>query len=335
VGEIERLDRLNSDYVVPQSKMRMSEDGMGLAFGDTTYAMDKIAHEQVAARLAIPKPYYEATAGIQGLRAYNVNAWLDREPGTRRLVRTQDGRARAVLSDRFKPFDNIVVLGAALPVLAANPELQVRSAIVTPERLYLQCSFPKIAGEIKVGDVVEFGFTLTTSEVGRGKVDVQKWYRQLKCSNGWIGESLFSRRHVGRRIGDDEEDYEIFAADTIKAEMEAFKLKLRDIINAGMTREAFEEDLRKFKKADGDTFLHSQAEDTIRNVSKHFSLADFEMKAVLDRVMAEQRPSRLAIGDAITYIAHETDNLDRSYDLERFGGDLIAMVPREWADMVA
>ncbi len=335
VGEIERLERLNADFVVPQGKMRMANDGTTILFGDKSYSMLPIAHEQVAAKAGIPSTYYNKIQSIPGLRAFNVNAWLDADKTAKRLVRTREGNARAILSDRFKPMDSILVVGAALPVIAANPELQVRNAVITDERVYLQVSFPKIAGEIRVGDIVEFGFTLTTSEVGRGKVDIQKWYHQLRCTNGYIGESVFSKRHVGRRIGEDEEDYTIFSNETIEAEMESLRLRLRDIITATISQEAFEADLKKFRKADGDTFLPSDASDVIENVTKHFGFLEGEMKSVLDRIMAENHMSRMGIADAITYQAHEIENQDHAYDLERAGFDLIAMSSKEWSEVIA
>lgn len=333
--EVQVLDNLKADYIVPQGKMAMVGDETMNVRGLGDFPIQQIAHEQIAARLGIPAAYYKKMAEIPGLRAENVNSWLKKEPTANRLLRTLDGQARAYLSDRYRPLDNLLIVGAAMPVLAANPDLHVRSAVITPARLYLQVSFPKIATEIRVGDVVEFGFTLTTSEVGRGKVDVQKWFHQLRCSNGYVGESIFSQRHLGRKIGEDEEDYMLFGDDTIEAEMKSFQLQLRDLLAATINRDGFEKEIEKFRVANGDKFVHTEAEQIIKNVTKKYAFYDDEMKAILNRVMAESQLSRLVIADAVTNQVHFTESADRGYDLEKAGYDLIAMPSVEWKKLVA
>jgi hypothetical protein len=336
LGEVQRLDGLKADYIVPQGKMRMNDDGATLGIGGLgDFPILDIAHEQISDKTQIPRGYYDRMQAIPGLRAKNVNAWFDNEPATKRLVRTLDGSARAILSDRFRPLDNLLVAGAAMPVLAANSDLNVRSAIITPARMYLQVSFPKIASEIRVGDIVEFGFTMTTSEVGRGKVDVQKWFHQLRCSNGYVGESIFSKRHVGRKIGDEEEDYNLYADDTIEAELKSFQLRLRDVLSATMTREGFEKEIAAFRAAGHDTFQHSEAEGIIQEVTKKYSFNADEMKSIFNRVMENTEPSRLAIADAITFEAHEVASQDRAYEMERAGYEIVAMAPAEWRRIAA
>lgn len=338
VGEVQRLDDLKQDFIVSQDIMQMWGD-KELYFNGAPgpFPLKDLAHDQLAAKLGIPRNYYDKMLDIPGLRSYTVNSWLKHEGKEKRLVRTQDGFARAYLSDRFRPLDNLLIVGAALPVLAENPDLQVRTATITDSRLYLQVSFPKIAGEIRVGDVVEFGFTLTTSEVGQGKVDVQKWFHQLKCKNGYVGESIFSRRHVGRRLGDVEEDYGIFKDETIEAEMKAFQLRLRDILADAINEKAFREDLTRFKNAAGDTFLHSEAESVVKNVTKHFQFREEDMKVVFNRMMQEGgQLSRLSLADAVTFVAnHENIPADRVYDMERAGYDLVAMPAATWKGLVA
>jgi hypothetical protein len=336
LSKVQELDSLKADFVVPQGKMSMNCDGALLHIdGLDDFPIQEIMHEQIAAKLSIPKAYYDRMQAVDNLRAENVNAWFKQEPKTKRLVRTLDGEARALLSDRFRPLDNLLIAGAAMPVLAENPDLVVRSATITPARMYLQVSFPKIAGEIAVGDVIEYGFTLTTSEVGRGKVDVQDWFHQLRCSNGWVGESIFSKRHTGRRIGDDEEDYSLYADDTIQKELEAFQFRLRDLLKASVTPANFQTRMEKFRGAGKDTFKHSEAEEIVKNVTKKYSFSLDLMKSVFDRVMENTQPSRLAIADAVTFEAHETADADHAYLLEQTGYAIVAMNPSEWKEISA
>jgi hypothetical protein len=335
LAEVQRLDSLKRDFVVPQGKMAMGADDSTLLFGDGAFKMLPIAHEQIRTRLGIPAAYYDRMPEIPGLRANNVNAWLNREPTTKRLVRTRDGQARALLSDRYRVLDDLLILGAAMPVLAANPDALVCAAILSDEALYLQIAFPKITGELKVGDVVQSGLTIKTSEVGRGKVDVLRWIRQLKCKNGYIGESVFSKRHVGRRIGEDEEDYTIFGDDTIEAELKSFQLRLRDTIAAAFTQESFDAELAKFRGAAGDAFNFTQTEGVIKEVTKRYNFTDETMKAVLDRVVRDMDFTRMGVAAAITFEAHETDNPERAFDMEAAGYDLVNLPNAEWKRIAA
>ena len=46
-----------------------------------------------------------------------MNAWLEREEGERQLLRTLDGKVRAVLSERYRRLDNYDLLEHVLPTL--------------------------------------------------------------------------------------------------------------------------------------------------------------------------------------------------------------------------
>jgi hypothetical protein len=337
VSTVRALDAAKRDFIVPQSQMRLADDGETLTFsgGFQQFKLNDIAHAQLASRLDIPKAYYDRLSVVPETRAANVNAWLSRAPTTKRMVRTRGGTARAILSDSYSPLDYMLVLGAALPVLARNPDLVVRSADVTDSRMTLQVSFPKVTGEIRVGDIVEMGFTLTTSEVGQGAVDVLKWIHQLRCANGYIGESIFSKRHTGRRLGGDDEDYREFKADTIEAELNAFQLRLRDMIDNALSPEAFRADLVKFRIAGLDRFAAADTPEVIREVTRHYDLREADAKAILDRIYADNRGfDRLAVADATTFVAGQADSADRAFELERIGGSLVALTKGEWTRVI-
>lgn len=339
LAEIAKRDAAKLDYVAPQASMGMTNDGSRMAInGLGEFELTDIAHGQLAERMRIPRAYYDRCGEIPGLRASNVNGWMHNgieANKTRRTIRTMDGRARAILSDRYRPLDNILIVGAALPVLAANPDLVVKTADIGEARMYLQVVLPKLQAEIAVGDAVQYGFTITNSEVGMGAVDVKSFVYRLVCKNGMVGESVTRRYHVGRRVGNDEEDYSIFTDETIEAELKSFQLRLRDTITATLNQTAFDALIEKMRKGAADKVEPMMVQDTVQNITKRYSMNDLEMAAVYNRVMVDGGFDRWRIANAITAQAHDTASVDRQYDLERIGYDLAVMAPKDFRALVA
>jgi hypothetical protein len=332
-AEIERREGAKDDLLVPTGAMSMKEDGGGLEIAGNggpggSYGLTDYAHGQLAEYLAIPKGYYDRIEKVPGLRAANVNSLLATKPKERRLVRTLDGSARAVLSDRFKPLDNYLMMQAILPVLREH-EVQVVSSTLTDTRMYLQAVFPRIEGEVRKGDVVQAGLIFRNSEVGRGYYEVEELLWFLWCINGAVGQSLLRKHHAGRRVGDLEEDYNIYRDDTIKAELESFRLRTRDIVANALTETSFQNTLIKLRRAREDKIADPVP--VVERVTKRYELPEGLAKGLIP-AMAEDRGgfTRYGLAQGITGLAKELEDRDRQYDLEKAGHDLLVMAPSEW-----
>lgn len=335
LAEVTRREDSKKDYMVGPRKMMMHENGLAIGIdGIGDREVLDYAHGQLATRLGIPKTYYDKTMSVPGLRAYNVNALLNVDE-RKTFVRTMDGSARAFLSDAFKPIDNFLVLSAALPALKEFQDLQVVSSQLSDSRMYLQVVFPRLTGEVSVGDVVQSGLILTNSEVGAGKVDVSSVIWRLRCGNGMVGQSILNTRHVGRRVGDEIQDYDIFAAETIKAELESFRLRLRDILKASMTEAAFQKTLDGFRVKAGQMIEAKKVESAVENVTRHFTMTQDEGKAILSNLWTTGERSRWGLANAVTALVHDTVVADRQYDLEKVGYEVMAMPDATWTALVA
>jgi hypothetical protein len=168
--EVERRDATKKDIVANSLALKMMDDDETLAIGDEQVGVNDFAHGQIATKFGIPRKYYDEMKEVPGLRATNVNAWLGNAPTEKHLIRTLDGRARAVLSPQFKALDhNDVLRDSIFPNLEQyRDNLRVLSHSITDTRFYLQLAFPNLEAEVKKGDVVWYGLTITNSEVGRG-----------------------------------------------------------------------------------------------------------------------------------------------------------------------
>ena len=144
------------------------------------FPMTETGHDILASRLSIPTRYYERMRSeAPALLSYNVNEWLrqESEQGVSRMVRTLDGKARAVLSDKYKRLDNHEFLMTVFPVLLEAGKrdgmtVDVKSSEITERRMYVQLTFEGLEAEFpvnrqgrQVGEVVKAGLVLSLGHI--------------------------------------------------------------------------------------------------------------------------------------------------------------------------
>jgi len=332
-AEVIRRENTKEDFVAPTLQVSMLDDGETIRLnGSGEFLAQPNFHSQLANHHGIPKRYYDAMQAIPGLRAENVNAWLHHEPQDR-MVRTLDGNARAYLSSKFRPLDNAFALKAMSPVFEDFKDLEVKSHSLTDLRLYMQIVFPKLEADIGVGDPVQQGITITNSEVGRGALDVSSLIWRLQCLNGMIGQSILSRRHVGSRI-DFNTDVNIYQHDTIQAELESYKLRIRDVVRHALQESVFMETIEKLRSANEDEFSKRKARKTIENVTKKLELTEDDIDGIFGNLAKEGNYSRYGLANAITFQAHDAEP-DKAFDYEKMGNKIIELSDTEWRQIVA
>jgi len=341
--EIERIERSKRDYIAPTTKLHMTvvgdpnlEDGgfetEMTVEGNGTYSIGEVAHEQIADRLGIPFRYYNRMLSeAPQLAAANVNTWLNKKP-ERRLIRTLDGRVRAFLSDRYRPLDNALIAQATLPVLMEQGEqIKVKSTALTERRLYIQAINERIAGEVRVGDTVQAGVVISNSEVGCGSVRVEPLIYRLACLNGMIRASALKRYHVGKRIETDGiVNYEFYETETIEADNRAFLLKIRDTVRHAFDEIKFVEEIERLKAATEREIPPAKIQDTVEEVTRRFSLTQGEGENVLGFLIRDGDLTQYGMANAVTSFANTVESYDRAVELERIGGQVIDLDPKEW-----
>lgn len=164
--EVERQSNAQHDLIVPSGQMEMrahNELAPALAIrskgGESDlFPMTETGHDTLASRLSIPTRYYERMRSeAPALLSYNVNEWLrqESEQNVSRMVRTLDGKARAVLSDKYKRLDNHEFLMTVFPVLLEAGKrdgmtVDVKSSEITERRMYVQLTFEGLEAEFPV-----------------------------------------------------------------------------------------------------------------------------------------------------------------------------------------
>jgi len=276
-----------------------------------------------------------------------INKILVNEPKSK-MLRTFDGDqplVRAIVSDKFKTFDNVDLVEAALPqLMESEADWQIVNGTVTDSRLYMRLKSMNQVAEPAIGDAMANGIMLRNSEVGMGSVEVMQMIWTLWCLNGCSSEKKSRHTHVTSARG--TEDWSLLTSEAKDADNHALQLKLRDVVAGYTSRDSFDEAVEMFRIAHGDIVENGLANPSgvVENVVKVLSLPKKAAGDVLAGLMQTiQQPgytnkpiSRATIVNAVTAVAHtaDADSVDDWYsngravlDLPRNQWETIAQTP--------
>lgn len=338
--ELDRQQAVKKDMIVDMGALSMDTGEAGLALQVTgsnmtaQYGINDIAHRQIGQTLKIPALYYDRMrAEYPELLAQNVNGWFSRTPDTKRMLRTMDGTARALLSDRYRRIDNFEVASAVLPIISSMDGASVESCELTDSRMYLKVVNPRVTAEVKKGDIVQAGIIISNSEVGMGSVNVSPLVYRLVCSNGMIAQDGAVRKyHVGR-ANEGGEDFSIYRSETIEADDKAFLMKLEDSVKAAVDQTRFAAIVDKMREATEATMEAKVVPQVVELASKEYGITEAEGKGILGHLIAGGDLSLYGLANAVTRQAQDVESYDRSTELEATGYKIITMAPALWRNL--
>ena len=270
-----------------------------------------------------------------------INAIWQKEPKNTMIRTFMDtdthGIARAVLSDKFKTFDNTNLLNSAIPqLMESKAQWKVVNADVTDKRLYLRLKSEVITGEgANKGDLMASGIGLSNSEVGAGSVQVYQMYWTLACLNGMQTENRHRQSHITSSQADGE-TWKMLSSEAKDADNKALELKVRDLVAGYTSRESFDEVIDKMKTA-GQDVIEGSVNNAVDNLGKVINLTKKETASVLDGLMATigqegyagNAISRATMINAVTNVANRVD-ADEMDDWQRRGGQILNMNKTDW-----
>lgn len=337
-AEIERQAAAKVDYLVNPQKLEMESLGgtpmLRVLEGGVDQmeplSIQETAHRQLGTHLGIPWKYYERMLQEEpGLLSHNVNHWLHKGEPSQRMLRTLDGKARAFLSNRYWPIDNMEIATTVLPLIMEMQGARFESAQITENYMYIKVVNPKLTGEVRVGDIVQSGIVISNSETGLGAVNVQPLLFRLACLNGMVvNDSRVStrRNHVGRANSADE-NLALYSKETLEADSKAFMMKLQDSVKAAVDEARFTKVLDVMRES-------TQAKLDTRNIpalvkltGSNFGFTEAEGKGVLQRLLENADYTLYGLANAVTRHSQDVDDYDRASKLEAIGYDVMTMTP--------
>ena len=338
--ELDRQREAKKDLIVDTGVLSMDTGETGLALQvagrdmASQFGVNEIAHRQIGQHLKIPAVYYDRMrAEYPELLVQNVNSWFARSTGTRRMLRTLDGTARALLADRYRRIDNFEIANAVLPIIGSMEGAGVESCELTDSRMYLKVVNPRVTAEVRKGDIVQAGVIISNSEVGMGSVKVSPLVYRLVCSNGMIAQDGAVRKyHVGR-TNEGNEDFSIYRDETIEADDKAFLMKLEDSVKAAVDQARFASIVDKMREATEATMEAKLVPQVVELAAKEYGITEAEGKGVLGHLIAGGDLSLYGLANAVTWQAQDVESYDRSTELEATGYRIITMAPALWRSL--
>ncbi len=335
--EIQRQSESKRDYITDTRTLEMTGRGqLAMDINDTQVTLDVTphAHNQIAQRVGIPTPYYKKmVAEAPHLLAHNVNHWFMEKP-ERRMVRTLDGNARAFLSDRYRIIDHYEILETILPVVSEmGLEKGIVSTEITDNRLYFKVINQRLELEVQKGDVVQAGFVISNSETGMGALKVEPLIYRLVCTNGMISQDYSQKRyHVGRAAASEDEAYELYADETLRADDEAFLLKVRDTVRAAVDVTQFTKIVERMRESIGQK-IEGNPVKAVEVASKTFGLNQGESSGILTHLIQGGDLSAYGLLNAITRTAQDVESYDRATELEAMGSKVLSLPKSTWKEI--
>lgn len=334
VEELKAQDAKKRDLVVPSRTLKMETAELllnGNYLDGQNIVPNEVAHRQLAEKLGIPWNYYSKCRGNNdgGLLDKNVNDWLARDSRSF-LVRTFNegdyALGRAVLSDRFKPIDNLPILFSVLhAVKDSGLNLQVETADISEQKLYVRFIAPDIKtsgkellkqyknpGDMSAGDGIITGFVLKNSEVGKGMFSIAPRATVLVCRNGMVRDkNVFEVKHLGAKL--DEGEY-IWSNRTERFNQDLIKSQIQDWVTNFTTKEYLESWIAELEAAGTRELMHPV--DTVTNVTKAFSMSEKAQNDVLNYFVKSGDLRAFGVTQALTYHAHQQPDPDFRDELE-------------------
>lgn len=353
-AELERRKDVKQDIVASTTVMQMvtqpegngvtepAKYGVSLEIGPRSVGINSVAHGQLAEHLKVPKPYYDRMlATAPALLADNVNHWLHDKPEAR-MVRMMDGRARAFLSDRYRPLENEQLAEAVIPVLI-DLGVEVVSCEVTDTRMYIKAVDKSIAKDVPYGkkigdgshaffDTMSPAITIRNSEVGWGALAVDTSVLTKMCTNLATIDRAGSLKqyHIGGKHDIGEEMYSLLSENTRRLNDVALWAKVRDVVKNAFDRARFEALIDD--KVLGMTTRPIEG-DVIKVIdlsAKRFGMTDGEKGSVLKHLIEGGDLTQYGLFNAVTRTAQDLEDYDRATTFEALGGKIIELPANDW-----
>lgn len=301
----EKIEAVKLEMIPFENELKLQIDGRDKAFNIT-----RPCHTQIAERLEIPVKYYtRMEAEAPELLTENVNTWLKREE-KEVFVRGLGDSVRAFLSDRYRVIDHLDVLLCALNELQAY-EAQIVECYLSETEMNVKVRSNQLRDFVRhKDDLILGGLLLTNSETGHRALRVEPRTFRVKCTNGMVMEEFLTRQvHLGN--GSDEFDEMVYLS--IRRSIRELFGRFGEIVQ--ILRETTEIKITNPQRV-------------IHNVVEHYRLSEEQKENILIAFGAEPEEDQYGIANAVTRAAQREETWERSLELERIGGKVIAL-PRE------
>ena len=360
---ITEQNKMKQDYIAPTNQLQFrtlqnigetahSQIVMEANQGEPTKLLNVNQHcfDQIAQKAEIATPTARRLQQNYPREMDNLINAIWQKENSKRMVRTFEssnqtssynydnhtGTARAFLSDKFKTFDNSDLLESALPTLGESDACwKIVNFANTDKKLYIRLKSEVIQSDAGVGDLMAHGIGISNSETGSGSVAVFGINWTLACLNGMQTENVTRKAHItSARDGD---TWNVLTDETKQADNHSLKLQLRYIVSSYASRDAFDENIEKMRRAKEDV-VNVPMNESVENLGKVLTLSKKETSNVLEGLLQtigqsgyeqNQKINRATLVNACTAVGNtaDPDNVDF---WQRLGGKVLNLGKTDW-----
>lgn len=332
--QLMQRNEMSNDAVVPLKEV-LFDGGNGFhaiytdkgADDGTVVTMHKNAVEQVATTLGLPSSYVaELSTGndwMPRLAATITNTTIEHTVTDKRvLLRMVGDECRAVLSDKYRRMNMPVILGTFARE-AKNAGAMLFDGYCGDLRSHLEVLLPKIEivntennGELYMA----FGMQISSSDFGKGALDLRLFNYQAVCENGMTMRSVLRKVHLGARI----EDEFAFSQKTYDLDTQTVSSMVGDIVKKFLSEETVQQQIHAMQK---DSAVAVNMEERIKHLPKLGISKDEQ--AMLSELLYESDPEKgisgantlLKLKQGVSWVANVAP-IERKRELQLIAGQL-------------
>ena len=209
--------------------------------------------------------------------------------------------------------DHLDVLYCSLNELQSH-EAEIEDCYLSEIEMNLKVKSQKLKDFVRYkDDLIVGGLFFTNSETGHKALRVEPRLFRVKCSNGMIIEEFVTREI---HIGNDEFDEVIYLS--IRKSIRELFGRFGEIVQT--LKESTEVKIRNPQKV-------------INNLVEHYKLSEVQKDNILMAFGAEPEYDKYGIANAVTQAAQKEETWEKSTELERIGGRLIALPIEEFKSL--
>lgn len=312
------------------------------------YVPTAVFDEGIANKLEIPLPYLRKMREKRvDLLDANVNGWLhgaDGKSGDRTfLIRAfkpdspgEHGIARAFLSDRFKPIDNLDVLTAILQgVREVNVDVKIAGCDLSERRMSIRFVAPEVVAYAKEllkhyrspftgkygmdNPLVWAGLAASNSETGNGAFGITPRMELQVCKNGMtITKDALREVHLGGKL---DEGVISWSEETQNQAVQLIVAKTRDAVKTFLDVDYMTGVIAEMEKKSGRELsgYEGGAMTAVGVVCKKLSFDQATTQGVLDYFIKGADTTAGGMMQAVTAYAQTVEDPDKAAALEDSG----------------
>lgn len=281
------------------------------------------ALQQAASLAEVPASYVELLRhNDPELLAHNLNRRFAAKPDSRQLVRSVRGKALAILSDKYRRIDGRPVLEEVTKA-AKRFKLAPMGGSATDVRHHLRLALPQVFEPVP-GEFVMFGLNWSSSDFGRGALDIGDFFLRVFCNNGAVTESHIHQIHLGKRIEDTEG---ILSERTLQLDTMTALSAVRDVINARMDPAKIEERVNLVRLAAQKELTPGNVDAFLKKFLKKEQVqAAREAFLSPDIEMLPQGSNVWRLSNTLSWLANTTTaNREQALDFQELAGKVLLL----------